>query len=97
MFGQGARAPRRSRPGILVQCYVAEALHEFACERRFASGTRAIGESVEAGLREAASPQHDGLAIDVALARPFSVLYSGFEQADEERFAARRWRMSDRP
>ena len=56
------------RSGLLVKRCIEEALDEFGGERRFASGTRLIAESVEAGLGEALSPQDDGLAVDAEFA-----------------------------
>ena len=64
VLGEGAGAPMRGRPGLLVKCCIEDALDEFSGERRFASGARLIAESVEAGLGEALSPQDDGLAVD---------------------------------
>ena len=56
------------RSGLLVKRCIEEALDEFGGERRFASGTRLIAESVEAGLGEALSPQDDGLTVDAEFA-----------------------------
>ena len=66
--GEGAGAPMCGRWGLLVKRCIEDALDEFGGERRFTSGARLIAESVEAGLGEALSPQHDGLAIHVELA-----------------------------